>query len=86
MVVSPENNSEVTNLFFSKTSLHGFENLCSLDCLGIEENHVKFDDIVYGKFRRQLRRNSEGYYETNLIWKESHSLLSDNKHEHRKIE
>ena len=80
MVVSPENNSEVTNLFFSKTSLHGFENLCSLDCLGIEY------DLVYGKFRRQLRRNSEGYYETNLIWKESHSLLSDNKHEHRKIE
>ena len=59
MVVSPENNREVTNLFFSKTSLHGFENPCSLDCLVIEENRVKFDDFVYGKFRRQLRRNSD---------------------------
>ena len=40
VVVSPGNNSEVTNLLFSKTSLHDYENLCSLDCLGIEENHV----------------------------------------------
>ena len=37
---------------------------------------------MYDKFRKQLRRNSEGYYyETNLIWKESQSLLSDNKYE-----
>ena len=35
---------------------------------------------MYDKFRKQLRRNSEGYYETNLVWKESHSLLSDNKY------
>ena len=31
------------------------------------------------KFRKQLGRNSEDYYKTNIIWKESHSLLSDNK-------
>ena len=76
----PENDSEVTNLLFSKTSLHDYENLCSLDCLGIEENQVKSDDLVRDKFHKQLGRNSEGYYETNLIWKESHSLLSDNKY------
>ena len=35
------NNSEVTNLLFSKTSLHDYKNLCSLECLGIEENYVK---------------------------------------------
>ena len=80
MVVSPWNNSEVTNLLFSKTSLYDYENLCSLDCLGIQENHVKSDDHVCDKFRKQLGRNSEGYLETNLIWKESHSLLSDNKY------
>ena len=44
------------------------------------KNHVKSDDLVYDKFRKQLGCNSEGYYETNLIWKESHSLLSDNKY------
>ena len=40
-VVSPGNNSEVTNLWFSKTSLHNYENLCSLTCLGIEKIHVR---------------------------------------------
>ena len=77
----PGNNSEVTNLLFSKTSLHDYENLCSLDCSGIEAHHVKSDDLVYDKFRKQLERNSNGYYETNLIWKESHSPLSDEKYE-----
>ena len=33
--------AELTNLLFSKTSLHDYENLCSLDCLDIEENYVK---------------------------------------------
>ena len=27
---------EVTNMLFSKTSLHDYDKLCSLDCLGIE--------------------------------------------------
>ena len=70
--------SEVTNLLFSKTSLHDCENMYSLDCLGIEESHVKSDDLVYDKFRKQLGHNSEGYCETNLMWKESHYLLSVN--------
>ena len=65
-IVSPGHSSEVTNLLFSKTSLHDYENLCSLDCLAVEENHVKSDDLVYDKFRKQLGRNSQGYYETNL--------------------
>ena len=34
---------------------------------------------MYDKFRTQLGHNSGGYYETNLIWKDSYSLLSDNK-------
>ena len=33
----------------------------------IEENHVKFDDLVYDNSRKQSGRNSEGYYEKNLI-------------------
>ena len=58
VVVSPGNNSEVTNLLLSKTSLHDYKNLRSLDCFGIDENHVKSDDLVYDKFRKQLGRKS----------------------------
>ena len=35
---------------------------------------------MHDEFRKQLWRNSEGYYETYLIWKERHFLLSDNKY------
>ena len=31
------------------------------------KNHVKSDDLVYDKFRKQLGHDSEGYYETNLM-------------------
>ena len=35
--------TRVTNMLFSKNSLHYYEKLCSLDCLGTEERR---DDIV----------------------------------------
>ena len=30
----------VTNMLFSKTSLHDYEKLCNLDCLGSEERRI----------------------------------------------
>ena len=32
--------------FFTKMSLHDYENLCSLDCLGIGEKHEKNNEFV----------------------------------------
>ena len=64
---------------FTKTSLHGYENLCSLDYLGIEEKHEKKNEFVYGEFRKQLARDSLRNYEPNLIWKENHPPLRSNK-------
>ena len=60
--------------------MHDYESLCSLDCLGIEEKHQKTNDFVYEEFRKQLGRGPEGYYETNLIWKESHPKLLNNEY------
>ena len=62
VVVSPGSNNKVIKILFSKTSLHDYKNLCRLHCLGIEENHVKSNDLVYDKFRKQWGCNSEGYY------------------------
>ena len=64
---------------FTKTSLHDYENLCSLDCLGIEEKHEKNNEFVYGEFRKQLGWDSFGNYETNLIWKDNHPPLCSNE-------
>ena len=46
-------------------SLYDYENLCSLDCLGVEEKHEKTNEFVYGEFRKQLRLDSVGNYKTN---------------------
>ena len=54
-----------TNILSTKMSLYDYENLCSLDCLGVEEKHEKTNEFVYGKFRKQLRLDSVGNYETN---------------------
>ena len=64
---------------FTKTSLHDYENLRSLDYLIIEEKHEKTYEFVYGEFRKQLSRDSVGNYETNLIWKENHPPLRSNE-------
>ena len=37
VITSPGQETGITNMLFSKTSLHDYEKLCSLDCLGIEE-------------------------------------------------
>ena len=37
VVLLPGKENASTNILFTKTSLHDYENVCSLDCLGIEE-------------------------------------------------
>ena len=65
-------------MLFSKTSLHDYEKLCSLDCLGIEERRDD-SNYVYEEFQKQLGRGLGGFYETNLIWKDNHPPLKNNK-------
>ena len=36
-------------ILFTQTSLHDYEDLCSLECLSIEEKHDKNNEFVYGK-------------------------------------
>ena len=54
-----------TNILSTKMALYDYENLCSLDCLGVEEKHEKTNEFVYGEFRKQLRLDSVGNYKTN---------------------
>ena len=75
MVISPGQESGLTNMMFSKTSVHYYENLCSLDVLEVKEEHVRRDEVVYGEFKKQLSQSLEGWCETNLFWKEKHPAL-----------
>ena len=45
----------------------------------VHEKQNKLADYVYEKFREQLDRGPRGYYTTNLIWKENHLSLQNNK-------
>ena len=66
-------------MLFSKTSVHDYDNLCNLDVLGVKDEHTKRDGKIYDEFQKQLGRSDEGWYETNLIWKEKHPPLNNNK-------
>ena len=60
VVISPGQESGLINMMFSKTSVHDYENLCSLDVLGVKEEHVTRDEIVYDEFKKQLSQSPEG--------------------------
>ena len=47
-ILLPRKENTSTNILFTKTSLRDYENLCSLDCLGVEEKHEK-NEFVYGE-------------------------------------
>ena len=53
-------------MLFSKTFLHDYEKLCSLDCVGTEDRRDD-SNYVYEEFQKQLGRGPGGIYETNLI-------------------
>ena len=59
--------------------MHDYQNVCCLHCLWTEEKHVKSDDFVYEKRRKQLGRGSGAYCNINLIWKENHQPLWKHK-------
>ena len=64
VIVSPGQEPRIRNMLVSKSSLHDYEKLCSLDCLGIEERR---DDTnyVFGKFQKYIGRGPEGSYQTS---------------------
>ena len=50
-----------------------------MDVLGIEENHSLKDTEILDRFKKQLKQSGKGWYETGLIWKTDHPVLTNNK-------
>ena len=72
VVISPGQENTVINMLYSKTTVHDYKNLCSLNILGIEKNHKKGNKAVHVEFQKQLGWPLEGWCETNLLWKDGH--------------
>ena len=79
IIISPGKESSYSHLLFKTTALNSYEELCSLDVLGIAESKERIDQDVLSEFKSQLSQTKEGFYETGLIWKEGHSRLENNK-------
>ena len=60
VVTSQGQESVVPNMLFFKTSPHGYENLCSVDVLGVMDEGVYQDKFVYDQFKKQVGQNFEG--------------------------
>ena len=46
VILWPGKENTSTNTVFTKASLYDYENLCSLECLSIKENHEKNNEFV----------------------------------------
>jgi hypothetical protein len=64
--------ADLSSVYFTKSSAAYYEQLCSLDVLGLQDQPNESQQSVYQDFKQQLRRSEEGWYETGLLWKPRH--------------
>ena len=65
-------------LFLTRSTIEDYEDLCKLDVLGLEERENS-EDPVFDRFKQQLTRSPEGWYETDLLFKPQDAALGTNK-------
>ena len=81
VIMSPGKESSYSNALLRTAAIKTYEELCSLDVLGLSDTHhlSKPDDVVLEKFKSQLTQDENRCYKTNLIWKEGQTKLKNNK-------
>ena len=60
--------TDVVSALYTQTSVSDYEKLCSTDILGLEESHYNHDEFAFEKFKKQLNRSKECWYETSYPW------------------
>ena len=78
IIISIEKESNYSHLLLKTSVFSNYEELCSLDAQGISEKEDANNESVLNKFKSQLLEK-EGFYETELIWKEGNYKLENNK-------
>ena len=79
-MMSAGKETNLSSVYLTRTSSADYEQLCSLDVLGLQDRPAGDQRSVYDDFKEQLRRSDEGWYETGLLWKHGHDPLPNNKH------
>ena len=70
----------LSNVYLTKSSAADFEQLCSLDVLGLKDSPESDQGSLYDEFIEQLDRSKKGWYESGLLWKPGHGRLLTNEH------
>lgn len=78
-MMSPGKEVPFSNVYLTRTSAVDYEQLCSLDVLGLEDKSGIDQGNVYGNFIEQLHQSEDGWYETGLSWKPDHLPLPTNE-------
>ena len=73
-VMTPGKEREGPILLTQSTTLD-YEQLCSLDVLGLADRHENDQKMVLSEFEEELNRDQAGWYETTLPWKGNHAPL-----------
>ena len=78
-IMSPGREVDTAPLLLTSSKSIDYDQLCSLDVLGLADSPVGDQREVYQEFKEQLTRSPEGWYETGLPWKGDHPELPTNK-------
>ena len=68
-IMYSEKEASSSHVYLTRTSAADYEQLCSLDVLGLEDRPKGDQQNVYGEFTEQLCRSEQGWYESGLLWK-----------------
>ncbi|XP_046863293.1 uncharacterized protein LOC124457043 [Xenia sp. Carnegie-2017] len=68
-VMSPGKEFDHNHMLLTQTTQKDYEKLCRLDVLGLADTSEHDQTSVYGEFKEQLVRSSEGWYESGLLWR-----------------
>ena len=78
-IASPGKDCDVTSMMLTRNSMCDHDQLYRLDVLGTEDIPIGDQMYVHQEFQDQLKRKTDGSYETSLLWKPRHPPLHNNK-------
>ena len=78
-IISPGREVDTSPLLLTRSTSNDYEQLCSLDVLGLTDSPEDDQQAVYQEFKEQLERSPDGWYETGLPWKSNHPELPTNE-------
>ena len=68
----------LTSLYLKQSSAADYGQLGKLDALGLQDTVNEIGDLVYHRFKNQLKRDKDGCYETGLLWKQEQKDQPEN--------